>query len=217
VVSTPACSSRIAAVWRRTCGVIVLAVSDGQRSAAWVACLAIRRASALRVSGVPVLVGNSGSTGGLPRSASHARRTAAVSLVSGVIRCLRPLPVVVACAPVPRWMSPQRRPVSSEAHESGLGEQDDDRVVAATGPTRAVWGVDEGVELGLGEVGDQRAFVALGPDLQDPLDRGGVFWMAHQAVAVEGADRGQARVAGSGAAAAVGLEVVQERAAQRRI
>jgi hypothetical protein len=49
--------------------VIVLAVRDGQRSAARVACLAIRRASALRVSGLrvsglPVLVGNSGSVGG---------------------------------------------------------------------------------------------------------------------------------------------------------
>ena len=31
VVSTPACSSRIAAVWRSTCGVIVFAFSDGQR------------------------------------------------------------------------------------------------------------------------------------------------------------------------------------------
>lgn len=41
--------------------------------------------------------------------------------------------------------------------------------------------------------------------------------MAHQAVAVEGADRGQARVAGPGAAAAVGLEVVEGRADQRRI
>jgi hypothetical protein len=35
--------------------------------------------------------------------------------------------------------------------ESGLGEQNDDRVVAAPGPTRAVWGVDERVELGLVE------------------------------------------------------------------
>ena len=30
VVSTPACSSRIAAVWRRTCGVTFLLCSDGQ-------------------------------------------------------------------------------------------------------------------------------------------------------------------------------------------
>jgi hypothetical protein len=42
--------------------VIVFVVTDGQRSAAQVACLAIRRASALRVIGEPVLVGNSGAT-----------------------------------------------------------------------------------------------------------------------------------------------------------
>jgi hypothetical protein len=98
-----------------------------------------------------------------------------------------------------------------------LSEQDDDRVVAAAGPTHAVRGVDERVELGLGEIGDQRAFVAFGPDLQDPFDRRGVFWMAQQAVAVERADRGQARVARPWAAAAVGFEVVEERADQRRI
>ena len=90
-------------------------------------------------------------------------------------------------------------------------------MVAASGPGGAVGGVDECVELGLGEIGDQRAFVAFGPDLQDPLDRRGVFGVAQHAVAVEGADRGQARVAGPGAAAAVGFEVVQERADQRRV
>jgi hypothetical protein len=60
----PACRRRIAAVWRRACGVIVFVVRDGQRGAAWVACWVIRRASALRVSGLPVLVGNSGSVAG---------------------------------------------------------------------------------------------------------------------------------------------------------
>jgi len=101
--------------------------------------------------------------------------------------------------------------------ESGLGQQDDDRVVAATRPARAVGGVDERVELGLGEVGDQRAFVALGPDLLDPLDRRGVLGVTQQAVAVEGADSGQPGVARPRAAAAVGLEVIQERADQRRV
>jgi len=62
------------------------------------------------------------------------------------------------------------------------------------------------------EVGDERACVAFGPDLQDPLDRRGVFWVAQHAVPVEGADRGQAGVAGPGAAPVVGFEVVEERA-----
>jgi len=39
--------------------------------------------------------------------------------------------------------------------------------------------------------------------------------VAQQRVAVEGADRREAGVAGSGAAPAVGLEVVEERADQR--
>lgn len=90
MASIPACNSRIAAVWRRTWGVIVFVVRDSQRWAARVACFPIRRASAFRVSGLPVLVGNSGSMGEPPRSASHTRSTAAVSLVSGVILCLRP-------------------------------------------------------------------------------------------------------------------------------
>ena len=77
--------------------------------------------------------------------------------------------------------------------------------------------VDERVELGLGEIGDQRAVVAFGSDLQDAFDRRGVLWVAQHAVPVERADRGQSRVAGPGAAPAVGLEVLEERADQRRV
>ena len=64
---------------------------------------------------------------------------------------------------------------------------------------------------------DQRAFVAFGSDLQDPFDRRGVFWVAQEAVAVEGADRREAGVASPGGAPAVGLEVLQERADERRV
>jgi hypothetical protein len=59
--------------------------------------------------------------------------------------------------------------------------------------------------------------VALGPVLQDALDRRGVFGVTRHAVAVEGADGGQAGVAGAGAASAVAFEVVEERGDQRRI
>jgi hypothetical protein len=90
-------------------------------------------------------------------------------------------------------------------------------VVAAAGPARPVGGVDERVEFALGEIGDQRAFVAFGPDLQDPFDRRGVLWVAQHAVAVEGANGRQAGVARPGAAPAVGLEVLQERADQARV
>jgi len=99
-------------------------------------------------------------------------------------------------------------------------------VVAAAGPGCAVWGVDDRVELGLGEECDECALVAFGSDLQHSLDRhgglrltqrNGVLGVAQRAVAVEGADRRQARVAGPGAAPALGLEVIQERADQRRV
>jgi hypothetical protein len=51
----------------------------------------------------------------LARSATQTRRTATMPDVSGVIRNFRPLPKQLTCAPAPRWMSAQRRPISSDA------------------------------------------------------------------------------------------------------
>ncbi len=90
-------------------------VSEGQVWAAWVAWWASRCSRASRLSAVPGRVGNSGSVGVAPRSASQTRRAAVVVVVSGVIRSLRPLPWQLTCAPLPRWTSPQVRPISSEA------------------------------------------------------------------------------------------------------
>src|SRR6266496_1762943 len=61
VVSTPALSSRMAAVCRRTCGVIVLLARVGQVLAAVAAWVARRCWTASGLSGVPLRVGNSGS------------------------------------------------------------------------------------------------------------------------------------------------------------
>ena len=47
--------------------------------------------------------------------------------------------------------------------------------------------------------------------------RRGVLRVAQRGVAEQRVDRGQARVAGAGAVAAVALEVVEERADQRRV
>jgi hypothetical protein len=63
VMSLPALSRRIAAVWRSVCGEIVLACSDAQASAAVVTCLASSQATASRLRRPPRLVGNSGSAG----------------------------------------------------------------------------------------------------------------------------------------------------------
>ncbi len=85
----------------------------GQDLAAAAVYLAMRCSRASRLSGVPRRVMNSGSAGRPPRSASQPARTAVVAVVSGVIRCFRPFPRQLTCAPVPRCTSPMVRPVSS--------------------------------------------------------------------------------------------------------
>ena len=113
-VSTPACSSRMAAVWRSVCGVTVFLPREGQACAAVATCVARRCAMASRLSGRPVRVGKTGASGTPTRSVSHVRRAAAIGLVSGVIRCLRPFPRQLTCGPRARCRSTLLRPVSSE-------------------------------------------------------------------------------------------------------
>jgi hypothetical protein len=57
VMSTPACSSRMAAVWRSVCGVTFFSRREGQTEAAVATCVASRCARASRLSGRPVRVG----------------------------------------------------------------------------------------------------------------------------------------------------------------
>src|SRR6266511_1211597 len=92
VMSTPAWRRFIAAVCLRVCGVIFLAVMDGQAGAARLAYLPVRRPTASVDIGVPLRVQNNGAVPGAWRSASHSERIPAVWLVSGVHRSLRPLP-----------------------------------------------------------------------------------------------------------------------------
>ena len=53
--------------------------------------------------------------------------------------------------------------------QSGLGAEQQHRVIAAAGPSAAVRRGQERVELGFGQERDQRAFEALGWDRQDAL------------------------------------------------
>ncbi|GAA2216523.1 hypothetical protein GCM10009850_119920 [Nonomuraea monospora] len=62
-VSTPACSSAIAAVWRKVCGVTCLDARVVQVRAATGTYLASRSATASRLRRPPVRLGNSGSAG----------------------------------------------------------------------------------------------------------------------------------------------------------
>ena len=113
VVSTPACSRRIAAVCRRTCGVTSWPAATG-RSGGGGGVLGEAAFEASRLSGGRVRVGNSGVVGLAGALASQARRTATVCVVSGVMRSLRPLPWQLTWAPVPRCTSARVRPISSE-------------------------------------------------------------------------------------------------------
>jgi hypothetical protein len=92
VMSTPTWRRFIAAVCLRVCGVIFLAVMDGQAGAAMLAYLPVRWATASLDIGLPLRVQNNGAVPGVWRSASHSVRIPAVGVVSGVHRSLRPLP-----------------------------------------------------------------------------------------------------------------------------
>ena len=137
-----------------------------------------------------------------------------VCLVSGVMRCLRPLPMQLTCAPVPRRRSPQLRPISSLARSPVWAAS---RIRAwSRRPIQVAWsGASSSAWSWVGEERDQRLIVALGGDRQDALDRGGVLGVTQRGVAKQRADRGQARVAGADRVAALVLEVIEERADQR--
>ena len=134
---------------------------------------------ASRLSGSPVMVGNSGSAGAPRRSASQAWRTRWWWWgTSGVRRSLRPLPRVCTLAPAPRVMSSQVRRGQFGDPQPGLDGEGEHGVVAPPGPGGLVAGGEQRVDLVVGEVGDQVAFGPLGRDGQHALDRGGVFGMA---------------------------------------
>ncbi len=59
--------------------------------------------------------------------------------------------------------------------------------------------------------------MAFGRDLEHTRDRVGVFGVSQGGVAVERVDRCEPLVAGPGAVPALGLEVIEERADQRRV
>ena len=114
VVSTPACSSDIAQLWRSTCGCSRLPASDGQLPVAVLVWMASRRSIASRLSRLPVRVGKSGSCGRPARSLIHEESTVCAGAVSGTARCFLPLPSQRTCAPVPSTTSAQVSPISSE-------------------------------------------------------------------------------------------------------
>ena len=98
----------------RTWGETRLATSVGHRSASGCNVPRDREGDRVGAEARPRLVGKRGSLGTPPRSSSQPRSTATTCDVSGVERCLRPLPTQRTCGPVPRCTSPQVSPVSSD-------------------------------------------------------------------------------------------------------
>src|SRR5665647_2334357 len=84
VTSVPDSNNLIAAEWRRVCMPTRLDRSEGQAWRAVATGRARRCSTASRLSRVPVMVGNKGSSGAPPRSVSQTRSTRTVNFVSGV-------------------------------------------------------------------------------------------------------------------------------------
>src|SRR5271166_3235857 len=114
-VSMPARSNRIAAECRKTCIVTDFCISIGQTPPAICTYLASLCSRASRLSALPEHVTKRGAPGRPARSASQTRRVVTRPDVSGVIRCFRPFPLQLTCAPAARWTSAHRRPISSDA------------------------------------------------------------------------------------------------------
>ena len=104
----------------------------------------------------------------------------------------------------------------SDAH-AGQDRQQHERVVAAAEPGAAVGRGEQRLDLFQLEVADGVSLVTLGRDREHSPERVKVFRMSQRGVLAEGVDRRQAVVAGAGAVASGLLEVVEERADQRRV
>lgn len=108
---------------------------------------------------------------------------------------------------VTSWMVSR---VTSETREPGLNGGEEQCVVPAAVPGRAIRRREQGVGLRTGQVGNDRSVVAALRDREDLADGVGSVRDERQRIAVEGVDRGQACVAGRRAVVAFVVEVVEE-------
>ena len=205
-------------MWRSVCGVIVLACQGRAGCCGGGGVLGEPvfdgvAAELAAAAGGEQRVGRAGRR--VRRARCGARRRCPV--VSGVIRCLRPLPWQETCGPGAEVDVADGEPGQLGDAQPGLGGEQEQGVVAPAGPGGPVGGGEQRVELGFGEVGDEGLVVALGRDRQHPGDHRGVLGVAQRGVAEQRVDRGQPGVAGAGAVAAVVFEVVEERRDQRGV
>ena len=90
-------------------------------------------------------------------------------------------------------------------------------MIASAGPGGPVRAGQQRFDLVFGEEPDDGGVGAFRGDRQDPADGRGVVGAAQRRVGEQGVDRGEAVVAGRGAVAAPGFEVVEERPDQRGV
>lgn len=157
----------MAQLWRRAWGWSRLLRSDGHRSAATSACLRTNRWTASELNGRPVRVGKSGSPGWPPRSAIQPARVAAVPVLRGTARCLRPLPFSQWTLAGAKGDVVAVQPGELGDTQTGSDRDEEQRPVSAAFPTVQVGCVNERVDLLGGEERHQRPFEAFGWYCQD--------------------------------------------------
>ena len=121
----------------------------------------------------------------------------------------------VRAAPDHEGLDPE--PGELRAPESGLDGDEQERVIAPSGPCAAIGRSEERVDLGAYEEADGTALEPLVRHCQDALDQSGVLGLLERGVPEEGANGGEPDVAAPRGVAAFVLDVVQEGADQRRV
>ncbi len=200
----------MAQVCLSVCGLTRFSPSDGQDLTATDTCLARRSATASVLRRPPNLVGNSGAEAGPGLSASHARKTRTVPVVSGVRRSRLPFPAQWTLAPDNSSTSPRVQAGQLRDPQAGLECQRQQRIVAPTSPAGAVGCSQQCLRLGPGEEADEALVGTFAGDGEDPGDHASVLRATWRRVGEQRVHRGQAQVAGGDTVGAFVLEVVQE-------
>ena len=137
--------------------------------------------------------------------------------VSGVIRCFRPFPWQLTCAPAAEMDIGAAKADQFGRPQAGLGGKTEQCVVAPPGPGRPIGRGEQGVDFRLGQEGHEPSVEALWRNGKNTLDQSGMLWMPKRRVSEQRADRGKPSIAGAHAIFPLMLQVVEEGADQRGI
>ena len=91
--------------------------------------------------------------------------------VSGVIRCFRPFPLQLTCAPDPRWTSARRQAGQFRRPKTGLDSEAEQCGVAPPGPVRPIGRGEQGIDFRLGQESHEPSLEALWWNGKNALDR----------------------------------------------